>query len=604
MLLLWFCCGQSQAMHSIADGEMGDDPIEAVFRVAVLANHGEAQAKQRWQPMMDYLSDRLPGNRFEVVPLNFTQMDQQLLDHRIQFIVTNPGQYLSLSSQLPLSWLATMRSRKHNGATYAIGSTIIVKASSPIKTLEDMRGASVVASDPQALGGYQAAVGLLNRHGIEASSFFGDIHFLGFPLEPLVYQVRDGTVDAAITPYCTLEEMVEGGLVKREDFRVINRQRPEGYDCDTSTPLYPNWSFAASDQVPSPITQAITQALFELPADSEAAIRADLMGWTAPVSQLAVIKLYDELQLHGGPPPLYDAARKWFRLHRDLALLLLAIFFLAPLYHLWLEYKIRQKNEFLLVTERQLKDKELQLERMQSAAIVGEIGAGLAHELNQPIAAITQYSEGALMALERLDQQDPNHQQLHEVLTKIYNQSMRAGGVVHRIRGLLRRRRNGSVPLLILPLLQEALALFQRAIEQQQVALQLHINGEEQAILGDSVGLSQVLVNLLKNALDAMENSRERQLQIRIDYQAFPSEREQELQQSWLLLEVSDTGSGLTAPVSQLMESFATTKEHGLGLGLAICRDVMTEHQGLLQLENRHDRQGCRARLWLPYQRN
>jgi two-component system sensor histidine kinase TtrS len=190
------------------------------------------------------------------------------------------------------------------------------------------------------------------------------------------------------------------------------------------------------------------------------------------------------------------------------------------------------------------------------------------------------------------------------VLTKIYNQSMRAGGVVHRIRGLLRRRRNGSVPLLILPLLQEALALFQRAIEQQQVALQLHINGEEQAILGDSVGLSQVLVNLLKNALDAMENSRERQLQIRIDYQAFPSEREQELQQPWLLLEVSDTGSGLTAPVSQLMESFATTKEHGLGLGLAICRDVMTEHQGLLQLENRHDRQGCRARLWLPYQRN
>ncbi|MFQ6370636.1 PhnD/SsuA/transferrin family substrate-binding protein [Shewanella sp. YIC-542] len=585
------------------DCETGDYPIEAVFRIAVLANHGQMQAILRWQPMMDYLSQQLPGNRFEVVPLDFTEMKEQLLDHRVQFIVTNPGQYLSLSNEQPLSWLATMRSRQHGGATYAIGSTIIVRADSPIHSLEDLRGVSVAASDPQALGGYQAAVGLLHRHGIEASAFFSDIHFLGFPLEPLVYQVRDGAVDSAITPYCTLEEMVDEGLVKREDFRVINRQQPEGYDCDVSTPLYPNWSFAASDLVPSPITQAITQALFDLPANSEAAVSADLMGWTAPVSQLAVIKLYDELQISGGPPSLYAASYKWFRQHRELAMVLLGIFFLAPFYHLWLEYKIRQKNEFLMATERQLKDKELQLERMQSAAILGEIGAGLAHELNQPIAAITQYSEGALMALERSDaaQMPP---QLHEVLKKIYSQSMRAGEVVHRIRGLLRRRRNGNVPLLVLPLIQEALALFQRTIDTRQITVHLQQTGHEQAILGDSVGLSQVLVNLLKNALDAMEGNGGKQLLIRLDYQAFPSDRERDLRQPWMLIEVIDSGSGLAAPVTELMQSFATTKENGLGLGLAICRDVMTEHQGVLQLEDRPDGQGCRAQLWLPYQRN
>ncbi len=179
----------------------------------------------------------------------------------------------------------------------------------------------------------------------------------------------------------------------------------------------------------------------------------------------------------------------------------------------------------MLATERQLRDKELQLERMQSAAILGEIGAGLAHELNQPIAAITQYSEGAMMVLEQRAAEGCGERAdaMREVLTKINNQSIRAGAVVHRIRGLLRRRRAESEPVVIESLLRDALALFQRPMEQQGVELKISRRGPERPLLGDAVGLSQMLVNLLKNAMDALDAvSGKREIQLKLDYQPRP----------------------------------------------------------------------------------
>ena len=544
------------------------------FRVGVLANHGVLQAKQRWQPMMDYLSEQVPNSHFEVVPVDFNGMRSQLLEHDLQFIVTNPGQYLHLSNNFPLSWLATMKSRKHQGSTFTIGATIIVRADSPIRTLQDLRGRNVVASDPQALGGYQAAMGLL--------------HKMGF---------RDGSADAAIAPFCTLEEMIATGLVNQVDYRVIHPATPAGYDCEVSTQLYPNWSFAAADTVSPKLTMAITRALFDLPADHIAAITADTLGWTAPVSQLKVIELFKELQLQGASPPLYQTVYKWMAKNKEWGGALLLIFIISTIYHLWLEYKFRQKSEFLVSTERQLKDKALQLERLQSAAILGEIGAGLAHELNQPIAAITQYSEGAMLQLERLGQDNP---ELYDVLGKINAQSIRAGAVVHRIRGLLKRRQAKTEPLDIVPVVKEALALLRRELDRANVQVNVRVQGEPFELMGDSVGLSQMWVNLVKNSLDALEtcgDNRVRQLWIDIYYH--PNE---------IKVLVIDNGEGLQGQASELMASFASTKDAGLGLGLAICKDVVTRHHGSIQIENCQQstqallpwQQGCVVTVVLP----
>jgi two-component system sensor histidine kinase TtrS len=565
------------------------------FRVGVLANHGVQKGINRWQPMMDYLSQSVPGTRFEVVPVDFDEMSRQLLAHELQFIVTNPGQYFNLSSNFPLSWLATMKSHQHGGATFAIGSTIIVRADSQIYTLKDLEGKHLVASDPQALGGYQAAIGLLHKMGYNPENYFGSLRFLGFPLEPIVYQVRDGTVDAAITPFCTLEEMVADGLVNKTDFRVIHPTMPAGYDCLVSTQLYPNWSFAAADTVASEITQKITQALYALPSDHPVAIRAKTLGWTAPISQLTVIKLFQELQLKTPPPPLHQTFLKWMQRNKEWGLAILLLFLVSTVYHLWLEYKFRQKSEFLIETERQLKDKALQVERMQSAAILGEIGSGLAHELNQPIAAITQYSEGGMMQLNHSGDSDS---ELYELLAKINAQSTRAGAVVHRIRGLLKRRKSSYELIRLDEVINNSLVLFRREFCQQKVTLQRLDTGKPFAILGDEVGLSQVLANLIKNSLDAMSepiHHGDKHIRVTLDYKY-----------SQAIVRIIDNGPGLQRKAQELMASFCSTKDDGLGLGLAICRDVITQHKGEFSIDNCNEAddlpwsEGCVVTIKLP----
>ncbi|MGL5359681.1 MAG: ATP-binding protein, partial [Shewanella sp.] len=419
--------------------------------------------------------------------------------------------------------------------------------------------------------------------------------FLGFPNEALIYQVRDGSADAAITPFCTLEEMVETGLVERGDFRVINGRTPPGCECEVSTTLYPAWSFAATDSIPSALALKVSQALFALPASHSAAQSANILGWTSPVSQLKTIELYKQLQQVTTSP--YETLQTWVLNNKEWGGVLLLIFVISTIYHLWLEYKFRQKSEFLVNTERQLKDKALQLERLQSAAILGEIGAGLAHELNQPIAAITQYSEGAMLQLE---QREPPIPELREVLSKINAQSIRAGAVVHRIRGLLKRRQAKAEPLDVAQVVKEALVLLGRELERAEIRVHVRVQGTAVELLGDSVGLSQMWVNLVKNSLDALEACkapRERQLWIDVAYR--PND---------IKVLVIDNGTGLQGEAAELMASFASTKDDGLGLGLAICKDVVTRHHGSIHIENCQQsqevmlpwQQGCVVTVLLP----
>ncbi|MCF1426923.1 MAG: PhnD/SsuA/transferrin family substrate-binding protein [Shewanella sp.] len=560
-----------------------------VYRIGVLANWGYQKAKERWQPMMDYLSTHVPEARFKVQPSTFEELNQALLDNRIQFIITNPGQYLYLSNQYPLSWLATMRSLRHNGTTKAIGSAILVRADSNYRTLHDLKDKVIAASAPHALGGYQATVGLMHKLGMDPESWFKRVKFLGFPLDPLVYQVRDGNVDAAITPLCTLEDMAKRGLIDEQDFRVLNPSRPDGYDCQCSTNLYPNWSFAASEYVNVRLAKEVTQALLAMPADDPAAVKAELSGWTSPISLLQVSQLFAELNVAKNQPPKWESVIDWLRANQSWGILAALVFLIATIYHLWIEYKVRQKSDTLVETERQLKLKAVAMERLQSTAILGEIGAGLAHELNQPIAAITSYSEGGIM---RLQAKGEGYEESLALLEKINRQSVRAGEVVHRIRGLLKRREAVMEDVNLLTLVEESIALLKLELDRRRVRVSTKVNGEPFIVTADRVGMQQVLVNLLKNSLDALSDmpaGHAGHIEVQFDFLA-----------QQLNLTLTDNGPGLSLPSNELITTFFSTKADGLGLGLAICSDVLKQHEASFNLSNRCDGQtGCTATLKL-----
>lgn len=555
------------------------------YRIAVLSSHGELHSQQRWQPLMDYLTDIFPHLSFEVVALNFTMMEKQLLSGEVQFIVTNPGHYLSLSEVFPISWLATMRSLQHDGSPFSIGSTIVVRSDSHISTLHELQNKTMVASDPKALGGYQAALGLIHSMGYQSNSFFAKETFLGFPLEPILYQIRDGTADVAITPFCTLERMVKAGNLQRDDFRVIHDMTPPGYDCAVSTPLYPNWSFAASDSVPLEIKTQITQALLALDENHPVAVIGENRGWAAPISQFHVINMFKQLNLTTNKISFIDQLIQWIERYKQWALACIGLILLSLIYHLWLEFKFRQKSDNLIHAERQLKDKAVQLERLQNAAILGEIGAGLAHELNQPIASITQYSEGGMMSQAKASGEDSAQ---YLLLQKINQQSIRAAEVVHRIRALLQRKQSEQTAFDVKQQIIHCLELLQHELTQHNVSVHAALIGGIE-IKGDQVGFNQVIINVLKNALDSMLEKQYSTDEIK-QIQIMLSQNEKDVH-----ITIFDNGIGLITDENELKSTFFSTKPDGLGLGLGICKEVISQMNGQFTLSN------CRSVQHAPW---
>lgn len=233
------------------------------------------------------------------------------------------------------------------------------------------------------------------------------------------------------------------------------------------------------------------------------------------------------------------------------------------------------------ITERkQLEERERkQLETMAHHArltMLGEVASTLAHELNQPLSVIISYNTGLLNALERVR---PADEGLMRPLKTIGEQAAHAGRIVKRIREFLTRHEPELEPCDVTQIAVEAMNLLQRELAKQKVTWRLQCAEGLSQVMADPVLLEQVLINLVRNACDAMsQQSADRQLLI----QAHPS-----AQSGFVKVVVADSGPGLGGrAIDQLCEPFYSTKSDGMGMGLAICRSIIELHYGVLDVED------------------
>ena len=223
-------------------------------------------------------------------------------------------------------------------------------------------------------------------------------------------------------------------------------------------------------------------------------------------------------------------------------------------------------------TEQALHDAEADLARTMRLATVAELAASIAHEINQPLAAIVVNGSACLRSLARRPAAVVD---AREAASCIVADGTRAGEVITRIRGLLSKQGPQHIPLDINRVIGDVLDLSRGTIERQGVAVHAELAGSLPPALGDPVELQQVLVNLVTNASEAMMEvtDRPRILTIRsgIDEGQF------------VLIAVEDTGIGLDpAEVDRIFDSFYTTKPDGIGVGLSISRSIIEAHGGQL----------------------
>jgi len=225
-----------------------------------------------------------------------------------------------------------------------------------------------------------------------------------------------------------------------------------------------------------------------------------------------------------------------------------------------------------VAAERTAAQAQERLTHVARLSTLGEMAAGLAHEIKQPLAAITTYAQACQRQLDKGEA--PDAADIREALVEIGRQALRASEVIRRLRSLVAKREVRRVPLRCNLLLEDVVSLARPDLRANDVRLRLDVAPGLPDVMMDPVQLQQVLINLLRNAIDATLQSADARREITLRALSTPGNVE---------ISVHDHGPGLEPDVlSKVFNPFFTTKPHGTGLGLAISRTIVQAHGGTL----------------------
>jgi PAS domain S-box-containing protein len=235
-----------------------------------------------------------------------------------------------------------------------------------------------------------------------------------------------------------------------------------------------------------------------------------------------------------------------------------------------------------------LRTTQAELAHLTRLTTMGEMAASIAHEINQPLAAIVA---NAGSALRWLANKTPNLDEARAALKRIVGDGHRASDVIGSIRSMFREDRQQKVPLEVNKLIREVLTLLQDEIERHRVSVRTQL-GDIPSVWADRVQFQQVILNLIMNALEAMSDLVDRPRTLHIQSELGETNH--------VLIKVEDNGNGIDPKnLDHVFDRFFTTKPQGMGMGLSICRSIVEAHQGQLWVE-RGLAQGSVFRIVLP----
>ncbi|WP_213268809.1 PAS domain-containing sensor histidine kinase [Hyphomonas sp.] len=224
-------------------------------------------------------------------------------------------------------------------------------------------------------------------------------------------------------------------------------------------------------------------------------------------------------------------------------------------------------------SELRMQEMQAELVHFSRLSAVGTMASALAHELNQPLTAVANYLEASR---DLLDSPDPETKEvLREALTEAARQAVRAGEIVRKLRSYVSRGEVDARPVSLGPLLADAIALSKLSRDLADIPIKLDQDDGADLVMGDPIQIQQVVINLIRNAMDALSNTQNARITVRVYLSAEPG---------FVAVEVCDNGPGLTSELQEtIFKPFATSKSHGMGLGLSICQTIVEAHGGTVR---------------------
>jgi len=561
---------------------------QKLVRIGVLAFNGPAYTLKRWQPTIDYLNYALPEYHFVIVPADIPTLDNLVSSGLIDFTLTNGIKFLMYKYNHQAVKMLNLNPF-HGEAKHAIGSALIARADEPeIANLKALRNRSIISVSENAFGGFKVMLREFLSEGVEKGDL-KKLSFIGYPQQNLLTEVLKGEADFAIAPTCLLERKERDGTIPANALKVMRRQTPESaFTCHTSSQLYPNWTLARMKHVPADYANHIARILLTIPPASQIAVSGLYGGWSVPIDDSAIYQLMDDIGLSIQPSYLiriWMQYRGWFMVSIGLLLLFVC-------YHLRVNYlvhvrsaQLRKEIEQHKQTANQLEKETNQLYKAQRILLSGELASGVAHELNQPLMAISTYATGCRKRVER---SELNQQQLLTALEKIEQQTLNASEIIQRMRNFMKIHSHEKEHISIESLLNNTLLTFQHTLKRQNIHLITDIHDTH--IYIDPVLIQQVIANLIQNSIDALKASPhdKKKIAIRVNYD-----------EQALSIELSDNGCGISdEQLKQLFMPFQSSKTEGLGLGMVICKRIIESHNGTIDAQQQT--LGTRFLITLP----
>lgn len=508
-------------------------------------------------------------------------------------VLGSTGTYLRMPNK-GLRDLATVASDLHPDPKKAEGSLFVtLKSRNDINTLEDMKGKRLAATGPNGFAGHDLALGELAQRGQDPDHFFSSEIYTHYDMPAVLTKLRNNQADIGIIRNCLLENLKKQGDNVDDIKPLLVKDVGESERCLTSTDLYPNWTIAATPRLSPELSRRVVLKLFSLPSNPGG------LHWTVASDYSGADAMYK--QIRRGP---YAYLREWnlkrfWDMYWPWCLLGLVLLATGIAHNIRTGYLVEKRTRQLresFQNQRRLEEKarraQEKMASLQKTGVVGQMSLIVAHELRQPLSAISGYLHG----IERLlDQNNPaNSAMLSSGIGAIKSQAKTAESILEKVRSYARKKGQPRSLLNANEIVLEAVNTLNEAMLSPTKVTFSGLKGRDDKIWSDKTELELAVQNLLKNALHAVSSEKNPSVSVSVHKEKSSGGSPR------IAISVSDNGPRLSDEAFEKLSSvLSSSKIDGLGLGLSIVRLIVENHGGQLEFF-RGPENGLKAVIFLP----
>lgn len=552
-----------------------DDP--AVVTIGFLAAQGIDEADDRWSETIVYLNNAIGDHTFDLVLLEFDEVNDAVTNNEVDFVVVNPSMYVELVVNNGVRSIITMNKTNVDVASTSFGSVIFTKSdNTSITSYDDIKAKDFRAVAENSFGGWQMTVKEFLDYDINPETDFNSVTFAGTQNQ-VVLDVLAGTYDAGTVRTGVIEEMVADGLINLADIKVLN-ETATTFPLLLSTQLYPEWPLAKTATISDELGQQVATALMEMEPTDQAAIDASIAGWTIPQNYQDV---HTTLKLIEAQPYEDFGAVSFINsiyYNRVFLVIILVALFLIISIALWL---IHTRSAMLEMT---FKSKDMEKLANEANEAKGEFLANMSHEIRTPMSAIIGLS--TLLESTKLSsrQRDYNH--------KLKSSAVNLLGIIENILDYskidAKQMQIEAIEFDLNDVLYNLSNVVTLQAADKDIEFLFSIDPEVPGrFIGDPLRLGQVLINLVSNAIKFTETG---QVVLQISSRSISDNLQ-------IRFNIKDSGIGMSQdqidkiiqPFTQADSSF-TRRYGGTGLGLSITNQLIDLMGGTLNISSSQGR--------------